>query len=286
LEFFQLDVFAQSAYAGNQLAVFPDASELSKEQMHAIAREMNLPETTFVISHSKDSYEVRIFTPAEELPFAGHPTIGTAWLLRRLGRVTADRLTQRSAAGETGIVVDGDRLWLTRTGSADADLVSKDEAAHAKVAAAVALSEDEIGFEAREVGRSGRLLPAFANAGLLHFIVPVRDLDALGRVDLRSDLIAALDAPGVFCIAPYQAGVVRARALLPEYGVIEDPGTGSAAAALGLYLADRVGDIEFEIIQGVEMKRPSHIYVRGKEGSVDVGGRCELVFNGHLETLP
>jgi trans-2,3-dihydro-3-hydroxyanthranilate isomerase len=286
VEFFQLGVFAQEPYAGNQLAVFPDAGDLKKQQMQAIAREMNLPESTFVTNHDNDSYEVRIFTPAEELPFAGHPTIGTTWLLRHLGRVSGDEVTQISAAGETVVVPDGDRLWFTRTGSASPDLHAADEGAIKKVAAALGLDEGEIGFEAREIGRAGRLSPAFATAGLLHLIVPVRDLDVLGRVNMRLDLIEALDAPGAYCIAPYKDGVLRARGFFPEYGVAEDPGTGSAAASLGLYLSDRVGDIDLEIIQGIEMKRPCHIGMRVRGGTVEVGGRCELIFAGRLEVLP
>jgi trans-2,3-dihydro-3-hydroxyanthranilate isomerase len=103
---------------------------------------------------------------------------------------------------------------------------------------------------------------------------------------MRVDLIEALDAPGAYCIAPYKAGVLRARGFFPEYGVAEDPGTGSAAAALGLYLADRVGDIELEVIQGVEMDRPCHIGMRARGRTVEVGGRCELIFAGRLEVLP
>jgi trans-2,3-dihydro-3-hydroxyanthranilate isomerase len=286
MEFYQLGVFAEKPFAGNQLAVFPDAGDLKKQQMQAIAREMNLPETTFVTHHDKESYEVRIFTPSEELPFAGHPTLGTTWLLRHLGRVTGDEMTQVSAAGETVVVADGDRLWFRRTGSASPDLHIKDQAALTKVAAAVGLDVGDIGFEAREMGRAGRLHPAFATAGLQHFIVPVRDIDTLGRVNLRVDLIEALEAPGAYCIAPFKAGYLRARGFFPEYGVSEDPGTGSAAAALGPYLADRVGDIDLEVIQGIEMDRPCHIGMRVRGNTVEVGGRCELIFAGRLEVLP
>jgi trans-2,3-dihydro-3-hydroxyanthranilate isomerase len=286
MEFFQLGVFAEQPFEGNQLAVFPDAGDLKKDQMQAIAREMNLPETTFVTHQDEESYEVRIFTPSEELPFAGHPTIGTTWLLQHLARVSSDEVTQVSAAGETVVVADGDRVWFTRTGSASPDLQTKDERASEKVAAALGLDVRDIGFEARELGRPGRLGPAFATAGLLHLIVPVRDLDALGRVNMRVELVEALDAPGAYCIAPYKAGVLRARGFFPEYGVSEDPGTGSAAAALGLYLSDRVGDIDLEVIQGIEMNRPCHIGMRVGGGTVKVGGRCELIFAGRLEVLP
>ena len=286
MEFYQVDVFAKDRFTGNMLAVFPDAPDLSKEQMQAIAREMNLPETTFVRSAGDDSYEVRIFTPAEELPFAGHPTIGTSWLLHHIGRLRSDRVTQRSAAGETPVARDGERWWFTREGSANADLSARDERAVHKVAEALSLPDNDVGMEAMELGRSGRLLPAFSDAGLLHLIVPVRSLDALGRVTVRADMLRALDAPGAYCVAPHRAGGLRARGFFPGYGILEDPGTGSAAAALGPYLVDRVGDIDLDVLQGVEMNRPCHIGVRARGNTVEVGGVCQLVFRGQLEGLP
>src|SRR4051812_18437050 len=101
MDFVQVDVFAEGPFKGNPLAVFPDAGELSVEQMQAIAREMNLSETTFVTAIARESYDVRIFTPQEELPFAGHPTIGTTWVLKDLGFVGGENVRQRSPVGET-----------------------------------------------------------------------------------------------------------------------------------------------------------------------------------------
>ena len=126
VDFLQVDVFADSPYSGNPLAVFPEAGDLSAPQMQAIAREMNLSETSFVTSCGDDSYDVRIFTPEEELPFAGHPTLGTTWVLRRLGRVAGDVVDQRSPAGPTTVTIVDDILWLERGGETEADLEDLD----------------------------------------------------------------------------------------------------------------------------------------------------------------
>lgn len=286
MDFVQVDVFAEGPYRGNPLAVFPAAAALAGAQMQAIASEMALSETTFVTSASAAGYEVRIFTPAEELPYAGHPTLGTAWVLRRAGVLTEDRVQQRSAAGVTAVTFAGGVVSSERSGSVEGDLGATDPGAYARLAAALSLDEADIGLEARELGRAGRLLPAFADAGLRHLVVPLRDLDALARVAVVPQAIAGLGAIGAYCFAPIGAGRVRARAQLPGIGVAEDPATGSAAAALGLYLAARTGPIELTVEQGAEVGRPSLITVSARGSSVTVGGRCALVLTGRLEALP
>ena len=287
LEFYQLDVFADGPYRGNQLAVFPDAEGLTREQMQSIANEMNLSETTFVSATSTDSYDVRIFTPNEELPFAGHPTIGTAWLLRHLGRVTADRIVQNSAAGPTPIEVEDDLIWFTRPGAAEPDLVDTDPGSTARISSILGLDAGEIGLEARELGRPGRLEPAYTEIGIRQLMIPLKDLDTLSRVTPSADGLRALVGTiGAYCFTGYKAGTVRARGFFPAIGVDEDPATGSACAGLGIYLADRVGAIELKVIQGVEMGRPSTLHLRAGSGEVSVGGGSELIFVGRLETLP
>jgi trans-2,3-dihydro-3-hydroxyanthranilate isomerase len=287
LDFYQLDVFADGPFRGNQLAVFPDTEGLTREQMQSIASEMNLSETTFVGATTSDSYEVRIFTPNEELPFAGHPTIGTAWLLRHLGRVTADRVVQNSAAGATPLEVTDDLIWFTRPGTADADLVDVDPGSTARIASICGLDAGDVGLEARELGRPGRLEPAYTEIGIRQLMVPLKDLDTLSRVTPSADGLRALVGTiGAYCFTGFKAGIVRARGFFPAVGIDEDPATGSACAGLGIYLADRVGEIELKVIQGVEMGRPSTLHLRAKPGEVTVGGRSELIFAGRLETLP
>lgn len=286
MEFFQVDVFADRPYHGNPLAVFPDGGELTRGQMQAIASEMNLSETTFVSSAQSDSYEVRIFTPEEELPFAGHPTIGSAWLLRHLGIVKSDDIVQRSAAGATPVSVAGDLIWLQRGGTTEADLDERDIRASDKLARALGLASGDVGVEARELGRSGRLRPAFADAGVRELMVPIRDLDALARCHPRWHLLDEISTVGAYCYTPLGAGRVQARGFFPALGIPEDPATGAAAAALGVYLAARLGPIDIEIMQGVEMGRPSHIYLKAERETVRVGGRCALILRGELEVVP
>ena len=288
MDFIQVDVFADGPFRGNPLAVFPDASELNTEQMQTIAAEMNLSETTFVGGSDSDSYSVRIFTPREELPFAGHPTLGTAWVLRHLGRLTSERVVQHSPAGQTEVTLAPEVVWLRRTGSVGADLRANNEQIEQRIAAAVGLREADIGLEPRELGRSvNGLRAAVADAGIKHLIVPVRDASALERCRPVAHLLDGLtEAQGAYCFTATAAGAVRARGFFPALGIEEDPATGSAGACLGVYLADRVGPIDFELQQGVEMGRPSRMQVRAGDADVHVGGRCELIVEGSLKTVP
>ena len=286
MRFLQVDVFADQAYRGNALAVFLDAGQLSAGQMQEIAREMNLSESVFITGASDDSYDVRIFTPGTELPFAGHPTLGAAWALRHLGLVTGDELVQTSPAGETPVRFEDDHVFFTRTGRADADLDQRRLDVHAELARALSLRETEICLDATGLGRSGTLRPATADAGITQLFVPVRDVTALGRVSVRPDLLASIDSFGVYCFTAEAPGRIRARGLFPGAGISEDPATGSAAAGLGLLLADRLGEIDFEILQGVELGRPSVLRVKAGPGTVQVSGRCHLISEGRLSALP
>ncbi len=271
---------------GNPLAVFPDAGELDASQMQAIAQTLNLSESTFVTGADGSSYDVRIFTPREELPFAGHPTLGTTWVLRHLGRLEGDSVVQRSPAGETEVTVEGEAVLFRRTGTATPDLEKTNIRAHLDVARALRIEERDVTLEGYELGRQAVLRPALADAGLQHFIVPLRDLGALGRVDVDETLMAKLSPFGAYCFTGIGAGKVRARGLFPATGIDEDAATGSAAACLGVYLADRVGDVELTVDQGVEMGRPSRMTVSATTSGVRVGGRCDLLSTGNLERLP
>lgn len=286
MRFYQMDVFAEAPYAGNPLAVLPDAGELSAEQMQKIAREMNLSETSFVTGLDRGGYDVRIFTPQEELPFAGHPTIGTAWLLRRLQRIEGGSMIQRSAAGPTSLTFREERWWFERTGTTEPDLGGTKPASIAQTAAALGLDVGWIGFEARELGRSGRLMPAFADAGLYQYMVPVKDLDALRRCSPRPDLLRAVGGMGAYCFTAERAGYLRSRGFWPGAGVAEDPATGSACAALGSYLTERIGDVDVTVTQGVEIGRRSVMHLHARGDRIAIGGDCVLVLEGELESLP
>jgi trans-2,3-dihydro-3-hydroxyanthranilate isomerase len=277
MDFLQLDVFTDRAYAGNPLAVFSDAGSLSTEQMQAIAREMNLSETSFVTALHDDGYSVRIFTPVTELQFAGPPTIGTAWVLRHLGRSTADTLVQRSPAGETLVRRSGDALWFERNGTSESDRHDRDV-----LASAFGVAEEDIGFEwdGTELG------PAFSDAGLHQLMVPLKDVATLEASAPDPARLTTAGLDGGYCFAPSGAGELRARGYWPGFGVAEDPATGSAAAGLGVYLADRVGAVDVTVHQGVEMGRPCRIALRADKGTVHIGGECQLVLSGRLEALP
>ena len=286
MRFFQVDVFADRPFRGNPLAVFPEASELSTEQMQAIAREMNLSETTFVTSVHPDAYQVRIFTPAEELPFAGHPTLGTMWVLLHTNQLRATRAMQHSKAGTTWVTSLGSELWFERMGSTSMDLRKTNPDVNQHVAAALGLEPDDVGFDAHQMGLSGRLEVAYADAGVEILFVPVRDVATLGRCAVAPLELAQLTPMGAYCFTGVETGRVRARGLFPGVGVPEDPATGVAAAGLGVYLADRVGPVQLEIRQGVEMGRPSQILMKADLDRVEIGGRCELILEGRLEVLP
>jgi trans-2,3-dihydro-3-hydroxyanthranilate isomerase len=270
MRFLQVDVFAESAFRGNPLAVFPDAATLTTQQMQSIAREMNLSETTFVTSSSDTRYDVRIFTPEAELPFAGHPTIGTTWVLRYLGRLRGDVTEQWSDAGVTTVERIGELHWLQREETA--------------VEESFELSPGSLGLTADEVGCSlhgTRLTPSLSSAGFTQLMVPVADADTLARAH------PARDVPyGVYCFTPVGPQRLRARGFFPTYGIPEDPATGSAAAALGLYLARRIGSSAVTIEQGAQCGRPSILETEFQPRSVRVGGRCVLVATGELTVLP
>jgi trans-2,3-dihydro-3-hydroxyanthranilate isomerase len=285
MRFLQVDVFTAKPFEGNPLAVVPEAATLRSSQMQSVAREMNLSETTFVTDVDRDLYSLRIFTPDIELPFAGHPTLGTAWTLLHLGLLDGNEFTQRSAVGETHVFRKDDEIWFERPGRVETDLEQRDPEAIGRLARAIGLERNEVGMEARELGRSGMLRPAYSSAGIGSLMVPVRDAGTLSKSSPRAHLLEEF-GDGAYCFTATQAGRVRARGFFPGAGISEDPATGSAAASLGLYLADRIGDIDFELTQGVEVRRPSHMLIKARSGMVQVGGQCSLVLSGELTELP
>lgn len=271
-----VDVFARAPLEGNGLAVFPDPGSVDPAQMQKIAREINLSETTFVTAVDATGYDVRIFTPSDELPFAGHPTLGTAWVLRRhLSVLNGDKIAQRSTAGETTVSIEGDTVWLERSGSDGGDLEDVGE-----MLSLLGLSSSDVGFDGAAIGGRGTALrPAITDIGVKQLMLPLAS----------STTVASLRAPssvpyadGVYCFAPLGSGRVKARFFAPDIGVMEDPATGSAATGLGVYLGARAGDLDIEIEQGVEIARPSFISVQARKGSARVGGEVRLVAEATL----
>lgn len=267
-----VDVFAERQLAGNQLAVIEDAADLTDQQMQAIALEMNYAETTFVTAQQGDEATVRIFTPAWELPFAGHPTIGTAWVLTQ-GK---GRITLNLQAGKVPVEFSDGVGWMVPPAvqfhgdfepELAADLISLP-------------SEDLAGVMPVELLEVG---PNF-------IIIPVRNLDALRRAKLHADLHTQLvdQGYGVQCVfvvsvEPYEANADFAtRMFFDAAGKREDSATGSANSAFAAYLRKHRGHVGQVVVdQGVEINRPSRLYLKVGE-SIAVGGRVQPVIKGEI----
>lgn len=285
LEYTVVDVFTDRAYAGNPLAVVHGSEGLATEQLHAIAREFNLSETTFPQPVDASSYRVRIFTPETELPFAGHPTIGTAWVLTQRGELGAASVVQHC----------GDRQVEVRLRADGAELAVRPSELSGSLdlpwlLAAAGVAEGDL---------QGPVRAASCGLGFLYARVLV---DAVRRSrppgsSWRSPATGLSDPVGGLCVYAVEgsdAGVLRvtARVYCPEAGVPEDPATGSAAAALGLVLAaDGLtaadGGTAYVVSQGEQLRRPSVLRCRvevagGVAQRVHVGGGVVPVARGTL----
>ena len=295
------DVFTDTPFGGNQLAVVTDARGLSDAQMATIAREFNFSETIFIFPPDNPSHtrKVRIFTPGSELPFAGHPTVGVAHVMAATGiiELTGDetRIVLEEGVGPVPVLIrsrNGQPYFCQLT---SARLPAKDENHFdpADVAAVVSLSPDELDLS------DGLAVEAWS-AGVPYLLIPVRDLDALGRSRISMPMwerhLKDTTAPEVFLFtrdtsAGAGESAYRARMFAPTLGIAEDPATGSACAAFGGYFAARSAmrdeTLEYSIMQGVEMGRPSLIKVEvdmneSRASAVRVGGATVLIATGEL----
>ncbi|MBP1885304.1 PhzF family phenazine biosynthesis protein [Sinorhizobium mexicanum] len=301
VSFVTVDVFTSERFAGNQLAVIPDARGLSEAQMQAIATEFGYSEVTFVLppDDPANTARVRIFTPTTEVPFAGHPNVGTAFVLGRqsevFGRVPSDHLRFEEKAGLVEIallrqdsVVTGARIVAPQ------QLVVGPAIDAATIAACASLPPASMSDRCHA--------PVRISVGLPFAVAEVRDVETLATA--RPNVSAFDEANGRYPLAedsfslflyartqqhPWQ---IRARMFAPLDNVIEDPATGSASAALGAYLVSLVpeADAEVEIVveQGVEMGRRSLIMVgvSKREGSISkvgISGDCVTVMRGTIE---
>jgi trans-2,3-dihydro-3-hydroxyanthranilate isomerase len=294
--FTTLDVFTARRFAGNPLAVVRDAEALDSQAMQTIAREFNLPETVFVLParDRSNAAQLRIFTPAAELPFAGHPTVGTAVLFGIEGEGASRELTFEEGIGSVHCRVE---LRSADRGFARFDLPRlpdrTGEAADAVLLAdALGLTLDDLGCDDFEPGKW--------SAGLEFAMIPLRGLDAIGRA--RCDLAhwpAAFGASGprtayLYCRETAESGhALHARMFAPHMGIPEDPATGSAAAALAGVIARYAGLPDGEhaiaIEQGYEMGRPSVIELaltlsHGALTAASIGGEAIIVSRGEIET--
>jgi trans-2,3-dihydro-3-hydroxyanthranilate isomerase len=274
-----LDVFCDRPFAGNQLCVVPEVPDgLDTEGMHTIAREIGFSETTFVTDAGDDRYTMRIFTPDQELPFAGHPTLGTAYLMVAEGRVSSP-LTQTTVVGDVPVeinVEDGSGRMRQRPPVFGAEFDDR-----AAIARAAGLQPDDLHPE----------LPAqVVSTGLGPMLAPVRDVEALRRAERDGAATRAVcDRAGGECLYLFATTPdgVTARMFDPGVGIGEDPATGSAAGPLGAYLAARgVAGMpgRVTVAQGEQVGRPSFLHVdveaRGDTFEVGVGGGVRIVGEG------
>lgn len=281
-----VDVFTDRRFGGNPLAVFTDARGMTDAQMQALAREFNLSETTFVLppEDPANTARVRIFTPANELPFAGHPNVGTGWVLAQMGRAKGGVLRFEELAGLVEVRIEGEGAVVAAPQTLSVGLELPEE----MIAECVGLDPEDIVLDEHP--------PQLASVGNPFVLAEVKP-EALARAKCN---IAAFDAGvkawptlnGRLATYLYAQGrdAIRTRMFAPHFGVIEDPATGSAAVALAAYLLSLDEDAEedgYELIQGVEMGRPSRLSCKARRAAdgirATVGGGCVPVLKGEAE---
>jgi len=273
-----VNVFAESPLAGNPLAVFEDARMLDDDTMQALALQFNLSETTFVLPSPTASARVRIFTPSFEMPFAGHPTLGTAHVVRDL-RNAGDRVTLEMRAGVIPVSADGDVWTLTanpprhRTPPA-----SREDLAHM------------VGLEVRDLDARGE--PLWVDTGSEQLVIPLASFDAVRRAKPQAaelELYGSNGARAMAYIFAREGNAVLARFFFLKYGaVVEDPGTGSACANLGGWLLamNETLPVALVVDQGEAVGRRCRLGLRvDADRSIRVSGRVIEIARGTL-TLP
>ena len=279
--FVTLDVFTDTRFGGNPLAVFTDARGLSEAQMQSLAAEMNLSETTFVLPprDPANTARVRIFNRTAEMPFAGHPSVGTGWVLSQMGKGQALRLEVPAGIVEVTIEDGGGVIAAPQALSLGVELPVE------RIAACAGLAPADIVVAAHR--------PVEASVGVTFVIAQVTP-ESLGRAapDLSAFRQAALDFPefgdrlSLHLYADQGAGKLRARMFAPNSGTVEDPATGSANATLAALLVSLSDAAEgaWEIVQGVEMGRPSRLRATARRAAdgvrATIGGGCVPVLSG------
>ncbi|MEP7182603.1 MAG: PhzF family phenazine biosynthesis protein [Betaproteobacteria bacterium] len=270
-----VNVFAETPLAGNPLCVFEDGRGLDDATMQALALQFNLSETTFVLPSERATARVRIFTPAFEMPFAGHPTLGTAHVVRDLA-AAGDAVTLEMHAGVIPVTARGD-VWT----------LSANAPKHRPVAASRADLAAMLGVDAADVAPDPRQPPMWVDAGAEQLVVPLANAAAVRRAAPRADLMLAHGSSGqrtmAYVFAPDPARDAAggapfvARFFFLKYGALaEDPGTGSACANLGGWLLATGSSLpqRLAVAQGDEVGRPCRLSLKvTNERAIQVGGR-------------
>lgn len=289
--FYIVDVFAENKYEGNQLAVIRNAADIPGEIMQRIAREMHFSETTFILSEEErdGGYDVRIFTPEEELPFAGHPTLGTAFIIQQeIIRKNIETVTLNLGVGRIPVTfqyknADVDTLWMHQKPPAFGQIFDSEMLAKI-IGIDPGLIDDRVPIQAVSTG-----VPAI--------IVPLKTLDAVKKAEINRELyfdfVSKIEPKGILIFAPetYAAeNHLNVRFFADYFGVPEDPATGSANGCLAGYLVKHryfgKEKIDIRVEQGYEIRRPSLLYLRAAQGAEDidvrVGGRVIPIARGTL----
>jgi trans-2,3-dihydro-3-hydroxyanthranilate isomerase len=276
-----VNVFAETIFGGNPLCVFEDARGLDDDQMQALALQFNLSETTFVLPSDTATKRVRIFTPTFEMSFAGHPTLGSAHVVRELNKA-GDHVTLEMKAGIISVDAKGDR-WTLR---ANTPTSREHTQTRAEIAAMLGLGEHDVLEGAR-----------WMNTGSDQLIIPLANADAVKRVAINADLLLQVTSSQgrsmAYVFAPNgHDGAGNAKLLsrfffMKHSAVIEDPGTGSATANLGAWmLHNRRAPCHFAIEQGEAVSRPCHLSLEvAADGTILVGGQVIEIGRGTI-TLP
>jgi trans-2,3-dihydro-3-hydroxyanthranilate isomerase len=291
LPFLILDVFATEKYTGNQLAVCLNAGDLTDRQMQQIAREINFSETTFITNSEpvNGGYNTRIFTPATELPFAGHPTLGTAFAIQQeLIRHQIDRVNLNYKVGQIPVdlnYIDGapDILWIHQQQPQFYDALAAD------------LLAPVIGVKTTDIDARYPIEPV--STGLPFIIIPLTNLAAVSQAKLNLDLydqvVANLPAQAILLFCPETVNPARqlhVRVFTECFGIPEDPATGSANGCLAAYLAKHhyfgSPTLDITVEQGVEMGRSALLYLRAEYTTnlcpVSIGGRVVKIAQGEF----
>ena len=281
IPFYQVDVFTNYIFGGNPLAVFANGEKLKPDELQKVALEMNLSETTFVYppSSKKAHFDVRIFTPKREIPFAGHPTLGTAYVLRTYYGVTANPIRLNFKNGIISVWIEGDKFFMEHPPSVVLNELSRSD----KIAEALGLTFEEL---------DEKLPIRVVSTGFPALLVPVNSLSIINKVSINTQVLNEVLQPlGIDMIYPFcrktmdPDNTVHVRAFAPNLGISEDPATGSVAGAMGAYWASINPENKSKMVieQGYAMHRPSLIYVEvSKTQKILVGGQCHPVFTGNM----
>lgn len=296
--FYTADVFTDRVFGGNPLAVFPQAHGLAADQMRLVAREFNLSETVFVLPAEQPGHtrRLRIFTPGAELPFAGHPTIGTAHVLASIGEIAlggeVTHIVFEEGVGPVPVAIHGEagQPVFAKLTAAKLPEFGPQPPPVETIAAALSLDVSDL--------LRGETEPQAVSCGVPFLFVPVRDRDAVRRVHVNRALwertISPFWAPHLYVFAydpELRGSNLRARMFAPAMGIEEDPATEAAATAMAGYLGVRdsasEGTLRWVIEQGFEMGRPSILHVEADKGidgitAIRVGGSSVLVSEGTM----